>query len=565
MPASGKTHNGITFAIDGNIIVANGTASANAYIDVYTFIPATSGSYTLSGSPSDGKVGKYVLYIVNTDNFDTGNGATYTLNAGVEYKVRIIVYSGHVASNLTFTPVLTYNETGRAFSTVKAELSNKVSGVKGNNIFAIPDYEGSPNGMKISIKGNRITLKGTNTTAIRLKLTHGIDVQNTEQVSWANESLSDMFEVGKQYCIVYKVYSGTLSNTIGTPARVSKSPSVSFLSVSVPKNIATAENMPKYIMLYIPINTTADVTFEPFFMEAYTQNDTFSYDIFDNVKVTSKLTPKNQYNYFTVSINTSNDDSVESVQTVNAVVTFPESYRAQGEKTPLIMYCHGRTDTVSVGDWVENDTKRKTLIESFVSGGYAVFDVDAISHPSAGAVDVGSPAIMQAYIKAWEYIKEHYNVEDKLFIYSLSFGSFVTFNMLSWYPTAIKTACLSAIRASHRSVFNRGTPYNAEIAANFSFNDSTGATYEADKMLGFDPYEDITDGKLLKSIPPIKALTSSADTLELNEAHTLISAWKAGGNYINHKEVSGLDHSNLCYLTDASLRNEVLAWFNRYR
>ena len=300
-------------------------------------------------------------------------------------------------------------------------------------------------------------------------------------------------------------------------------------------------------------------------MEAFTQNDMFSYDVSEDVKTTSKLTPKNQYNYFTVSVNTSNDDSVESVQTVNAVVTFPESYKAQGKKTPLIMYCHGRTDTVTVNDWVENDTKRKTLIESFVSSGYAVFDVDAISHPSGGAVDVGSPAIMQAYIKAWEYIRTNYNVEDKLFVYSLSFGTFVALNMLSWYPTAIKTACLSAIRASHRAVFNRGTPYNAEIAVNFGFDDSTGATYEADKMLGFDPYADISDGKLIKSIPPIKALTSSADTLELNEAHTLISAWKAGGNYINYKEVTGLNHSDICYLADANLRSEVVAWFNRYK
>lgn len=36
-----------------------------------------------------------------------------------------------------------------------------------------------------------------------------------------------------------------------------------------------------------------------------------TYDVFDNVKVTSKLTPKNQYNYFTVSINTSNDDILQ--------------------------------------------------------------------------------------------------------------------------------------------------------------------------------------------------------------------------------------------------------------
>lgn len=454
---------------------------------------------------------------------------------------------------------------GDAVNSFEDELSSKVRGAKGNNIFDIPDYEGSHNGIAISIKNNRITLNGTATKAIRMKLTHGIDVKDTEQVSWADESLDDMFEVGKQYCLSYRVYSGTFDSALGTPARISKSPSLSFLSVTVPKNIATAENMPHYIMLYVPINATADVTFEPFFMEAFTQNDMFSYDISEDVKVTSKFTPKNQYNYFTVSINTSNDDGAESAQTVNAVVTFPESYKAQGEKTPLIMYCHGRTDTVSVGDWVENDAKKRTLIESFVSGGYAVFDVDAISHPSGGAVDVGSPAIMQAYIKAWEYIKEHYNVEDKLFIYSLSFGTFVALNMLSWYPTAIKTACLSAIRASHRAVFNRGTPFNAQIAVNFNFNDTTGATYEADKLLGFDPYGDIENDKLIKNIPPIKAFTSSGDTLELNEAHTLISAWKAGGNYINYREVSGLNHSDMCYLADEGLRNEVITWFNRYR
>lgn len=452
---------------------------------------------------------------------------------------------------------------------------HKVSGRGGNNIFAIPDYEGLHYGMKIAIKNNRITLKGKTTSAIRMKLTHGIDVKTTEQVSWASESLSDMFEIGKQYCIAYKVYSGTFNYTIGTPARISKTPSVSFLSVTVPKNIATSENMPHYIMLYIPINTEADVIFEPFYMEAYTSNDMYSYDISNDVRSSLKQIPKNEFNYFTVSVNpiipdttstsTDSNDSESSMQTVQCVVTFPTAYKAQGEKTPLIMYCHGRLDTVSVGDWVENDTKRLALIRAFTTAGYAVFDVDAISHPPDGAVDVGSPALMQAYIKAWNYIKTNYNVEEELFIYSLSFGTFAALNMLCWYPSIIKTACLSAIRASHRAIFDRGKPFNSEIAINFGFSDPTGSTYEADKLLGFDPYAQISDGKLMKGIPPIKALTSSGDTLELTEAHTLVAAWKAGGNYINYREVSGLSHSDMCYLNNVGLRDEVIMWFNRYK
>lgn len=461
--------------------------------------------------------------------------------------------------------------TGDAIDGVRADFSENLSDkfTQGNNLFVIPDYEANAYGMTISIKDNKITLKGKNTTAIRLKLTHGIDLQATEQVSWASESLSDMFTIGEQYCIAYKVYSGNFSTTIGTPARVSKTPSVSFLSTTVPKNIATADNMPHYIMLYVPLNTTADVTFEPFFMRSYTSNDTFRRVLTDTVKVSDKLTPENEFNYFTVDINKSLLDSAFTSRTVQCVVTFPDTYKAQGVKTPLVMYCHGRTDTVAVGNWVENDTDRLALIRAFTSAGYAVFDVDSTSHPTGGAVDVGCPELMQSYIKALDYIQSHYNVDDRIYIYSLSFGTFAAMNMLCWYPSRVRTACLSAIRASLQTVFERGTPYNTEIATNFGFEDTTGARYESDKVLGYDPYGDIVSieqtNMLLKNIPPIKALTSSSDTLELTEAHNLISALKASGNAINWKEVTGLSHNDICYLVDSGLRSEVIMWFNRFR
>lgn len=126
--AKNKVHNGITFTTSSDTVVANGTASGAAFIDICTFTPSRTGTYLLTGCPSGGGGSKHLLYIVGTNTYDEGEGAAYDLTAGTSYTLRIIVYSGQTVNALTFTPSLVYMDAiggiGHSQSVGTIELTN---------------------------------------------------------------------------------------------------------------------------------------------------------------------------------------------------------------------------------------------------------------------------------------------------------------------------------------------------------------------------------------------------------------------------------------------------------
>lgn len=125
--AETTTSYGITFTVDGDTIVANGTATGVAYIDVVKFTPLKTGKYLLKGCPTGGSGSAsnptFIMYVQGTDKYDTGEGAVYTLTEGVTYTVRIIVYTNYTATNLQFTPTFTY------LDSIK-EYTKRVNGVE---------------------------------------------------------------------------------------------------------------------------------------------------------------------------------------------------------------------------------------------------------------------------------------------------------------------------------------------------------------------------------------------------------------------------------------------------
>lgn len=256
-------------------------------------------------------------------------------------------------------------------------------------------------------------------------------------------------------------------------------------------------------------------------------------------------------------------------ESVDCVLSLPSSYQREGKATPIIMFCHGHSGYINNDSWSGNSADLLALVRSFTSNGFAVFDVDNTANASAGNADIGNPKIMESYLKAFEYIKDNYNVESDFYLYSMSFGTFVAMNFLKWYPSKIKTAILSAPRASIRSVYDRGGDYPKEIAEGFGFSDQTGATYESDKVKGYDTTADIitlNDSEyLFKQFPPIKVLMSISDTNNYNEALREVMAIKNGGNVVNLKLMEDLTHHEMCYLMGDGLLEEANAWLNSFK
>lgn len=106
-PSSGSA-NGITWTLnsDGSVTVS-GTATANQVISFGTVSMTQGQTYTLSGCPSGGALGKYILYtnVVDPQFIDTGSGATHAVSATATAQVYFIIYIGRTI-NETIYPML---------------------------------------------------------------------------------------------------------------------------------------------------------------------------------------------------------------------------------------------------------------------------------------------------------------------------------------------------------------------------------------------------------------------------------------------------------------------------
>ena len=102
----------------------------------------------------------------------------------------------------------------------------------------------------------------------------------------------------------------------------------------------------------------------------------------------------------------------------NGVLILPDSYTSQGRPTRLVYCAHGAGGGVDSSSWF---LQPFAIIDSLVSNGYAVFDVNG----GPSFENMGGSWVMQSAFKAYGYIKEHYNVYDEIFVIGFSLGASV--------------------------------------------------------------------------------------------------------------------------------------------
>ena len=309
-----------------------------------------------------------------------------------------------------------------------------------------------------------------------------------------------------------------------------------------------------------------------------------------------RFTVKNNHRW-TDNDSTSTDDAESGTETDHlCILTLPTTYSASGKKTPLIMYCHGASCGITDTTWYGNSTGEGdganflAMIRRFTAEGYAIFDVDNTRHVTSGFNDWGSLPLMSAYIKAWEYIKENYNVESDLYLLSASMGTPVALNMMKWYKGRIKTAMILAPRpfgVKGRWDDTYGVITDArkkEFLVAWGFEDDAILTDDTfvvptkeevftaavdAKYKGFYHYENMVtvDGTkyIFEKIPPTKVMVGTSDTGFLAEVREYFSALQNFGNYINYREVAGKSHGAMCTLVGGNLLDEGVAWFARFR
>ena len=284
----------------------------------------------------------------------------------------------------------------------------------------------------------------------------------------------------------------------------------------------------------------------------------------------------NSENRFTVSVNLKWNDSEETGDTtdltgdyedINALIRLPYSYTMEGEPTPLIMFGHGASSVITNSTWYTGSHNFYDMMDVFRAAGYAVFDVSNTRNRVGGFPDWGCLPLMNAYVKAWEYIKDNYNVRDDLFILSDSMGTAASLNMIKWYPGAVRAAIQTAPRPFCKYRYETLTGDNkTRMAEAF---DLTGGLWDDERLKGFNHYENIItlDNVDIVNVktPPIKVLVGRADTQDLTQVREYYTALANAGNYIDYREVTGGDHGEMSFLTIGNLKEEALAFFERFR
>lgn len=278
---------------------------------------------------------------------------------------------------------------------------------------------------------------------------------------------------------------------------------------------------------------------------------------------------------FTVKINLNwpkvNSTSLDAGETetdteILCIMRIPTTYSTVGKPTPLIMFGHGASAQITNDMWYGSSTNFQDMINAFVNAGYAVFDVNNTRNQSGGYPDWGSLPLMEAYIKAWEYIKANYNVEDKLYLFSCSMGTCANLNMLKWYGSKIVTSIMTAPRPICKVRYDSLTGTDK---TNFETSFGITSSEWEDRLNGFNHYENIVtiNNKpyVFEKFPPVKVMVGQSDSSFLEETRAYYQALANNGNFVNYREVADAGHDKMSFLSDSALRAEAVAWFDRFR
>lgn len=355
-------------------------------------------------------------------------------------------------------------------------------------------------------------------------------------------------------------YTGTLSTT-------------NFIGVVTPNWITGKYEVPddleyKFLAMVIGRIDDANMTSEVSTIRNHVK-------IYRTVSLFKPKTANNER--FTVSINinwpgsgiSDTNQETESNTDILSILRLPNTYSRDGKPVPLIMYGHGRGCQITESSWYSNRSTFSAMLDTFVNAGYAIFDVNNTRDNSDGYPDWGSLPLMTAYIKAWEYIKQNYNVEHRLYILSSSMGTCANLNMMKWYGADVVASIMTAPRpicsARYAAYVEASDSSATEMATAFGLS---GTEWESERLAGFDQYENtitLNDKEYaFEHFPPIKVLVGGLDTDFLTETRGYFAALHNAGNYVNYREVDGADHDTMCFLSTGTLKEEALNWFNRF-
>lgn len=274
--------------------------------------------------------------------------------------------------------------------------------------------------------------------------------------------------------------------------------------------------------------------------------------------------------YFTVNTTKTAPkyDTIQtSVETVkqNAIVSLPDNYNHnRAEPYPVIMIGHGTSGYVAPpNDWYPGNDDFDAMVRRFNAEGFVVYDVNNCANNKAGVADWGIPQVVEAYLKAFEWIKNRYNVQDKVLVYAISAGCFAGYNFILQNPGLVKAAVFGGVRASYRWIWDSGASNQNILKNGFGF---TGTSYPTALFAQWDLYAMAQDDKYPIRFVPTKFIFAdpSLDNYAIAQSQAVANYIKNSGNMTLIETIDGQDHHNVCDLVPENLKKDVLNFYNRF-
>lgn len=180
----------------------------------------------------------------------------------------------------------------------------------------------------------------------------------------------------------------------------------------------------------------------------------------------------------------------------DGLLILPDGYREDGERTRLVINCHGAGGTVTTDD---SQAEHQVLTQYLVANGYAVMDVNGLPEAYAreAGIDirnnVGSPIALQCYVKAYRYCMEHFHLKPEVFVHGASMGGISSTNLvLSGCIPVIAHSAFCPVLDAYNEMFlhpwSDGLPKEA-LGRIYGFEKGADGEYiyDAEKLAGFDP------------------------------------------------------------------------------
>lgn len=173
----------------------------------------------------------------------------------------------------------------------------------------------------------------------------------------------------------------------------------------------------------------------------------FSYNTNKGSYPLSKDGTINIQSYLRISSPNANDsnstdvqDNDDTIYTDYGILMLPKSYNADGNATPLIVFCHGYSVHYTYNSTIIASSSY-LKIDYLLSEGYAIMDMDG-NPMSSDYGHCGSPMAIQSYLRGIKWVQDRFNVGKKIYLAGHSMGGLMAHCLCNLGVLNINACCL---------------------------------------------------------------------------------------------------------------------------